>query len=546
MAQHRWFVRRDLDGFFGLFVDNLVQIMVIISLGAAVCGLKTEFILARVLPGVALSVIFGNLFYSWQARRLARREGREDVTALPYGINTPSVIAFLLFIMAPTYALHRATLGDEAAARLAWQAGMVACLGSGLIEFFGAFAAGFIRRITPRAALLGSLAGIAIGFISMTFALQVFERPLLALLPAGIILLQYFSGARLPLGVPAGLAALLVGTALAWGIKAFTLTTAFTMLSPMIQSELSFEVAVMPGVEAIKAAFHPALSPPILAVRELLAGLTRAEIIAGLGVIIPMGLFNVIGSLQNLESAEAEGDRFPTTSSLAVNGLGSILAACFGSCFPTTIYIGHAGWKRLGARTGYSALNGLVIAALCFSGLIGTFSVLVPQQSVIGILIWIAVIIGAQAFQAVPNRHAPAVVLGLFPALAAWGLLVFTQGILSAGKSLPELGLSGALPDVHLGGMIGLDRGFILSSMGWAALGVHLIDRHFKKAAGWACALGVLSFFGVIHAWDPQRIGDLFYMGIGAGWRYAVPYWLLAGILLAMARRTEAHQEIVP
>ena len=125
---------------------------------------------------------------------------------------------------------------------------------------------------------------------------------------------------------------------------------------------------------------------------------------------------------------------------------------------------------------------------------------LVPLQSIIGILIWIAVIIGAQAFQAIPRRHAPAVVLGLFPALAAWGLLTFSRGASSAGVFLTELGLAKSDPVAHLGGMIGLDRGFILTSMGWAALGVNLIDRRFKVAAAWAGALGVLSFLGIVHA----------------------------------------------
>ncbi|MRR18290.1 MAG: hypothetical protein EG826_17755, partial [Deltaproteobacteria bacterium] len=103
-ARYPLFVRRDLDGFFGLFVDNLVQILVITALCSSMAGLSLVFIFSRVLPAVALSVLVGNFFYSWQAMRLARREGRSDVTALPYGINTPSVIAFILFIMAPVYA----------------------------------------------------------------------------------------------------------------------------------------------------------------------------------------------------------------------------------------------------------------------------------------------------------------------------------------------------------------------------------------------------------------------------------------------------------
>ena len=33
----RWFVRGDLDGFFGLFVDNLVQLLLLVQL-CALCG----------------------------------------------------------------------------------------------------------------------------------------------------------------------------------------------------------------------------------------------------------------------------------------------------------------------------------------------------------------------------------------------------------------------------------------------------------------------------------------------------------------------------
>ncbi|MCL5269628.1 MAG: NCS2 family permease [bacterium] len=542
-ARYPWFVKRDLDGFFGLFVDNIVQLLVITELGVAIAGLSRAFVYARILPGAALSILVGNLYYSWQARRIALREGRDDITALPYGINTPSVFAYLFFVMGPIFSHHKAQLGADGAALLAWQAGLAACLGSGLIEFFGAFAANTVRRITPRAALLGALAGIAIGFISMDFTLQVFERPLLALLPAGIILIQYFSGVRLPLGLPAGLVALLVGTVLAWTLKAFTLTPLFAHLGAGVQSEIGLELATLPSAEAIKAALQPAMHLPIPSMRALMLGLTQPEILGMMGVIVPMGLFNVIGSLQNIESAEAAGDRFPTAPSLAVNGIGSIAAACFGSCFPTTIYIGHAGWKRLGARTGYSVINGVVISLLCFSGLISAFSALIPMQAVIGILIWIAVIIGAQAFQAVPRRHALAVVLGLFPALASWGLLTFQRGLQSAGMLDPGV-LSQMNPAAHVGGMIGLDRGFILTSMGWAAMGVAFIDRRFRVGAGWALTLAALSFFGIVHAWNPGNLGESFTLGFGVGWRYAVPYLGLAIILMLLAPRAKPLTDV--
>jgi hypothetical protein len=92
-----WFVRKDLDGFFGLMIDNLIQLILIVTLCRELIHLPDEYIFGRILPGAAISILFGNFFYAWQARRLARETGREDVTALPYGINTVSLFAFVFF-----------------------------------------------------------------------------------------------------------------------------------------------------------------------------------------------------------------------------------------------------------------------------------------------------------------------------------------------------------------------------------------------------------------------------------------------------------------
>ena len=154
-----------------------------------------------------------------------------------------------------------------------------------------------------------------------------------------------------------------------------------------------------------------------------------------------MGIFNVVGSLQNIESAEAAGDRFKTFPSLMANGIGSVVAALFGSVFPTTIYIGHPGWKRLGARSGYSALNGIFISFLCLTGTIQAVLGLIPLEAGIGILLYIGIIIVAQSFQETPKEHAPAVALGIVPALAGWGLMMVETGLRAAGKSLFDVGL---------------------------------------------------------------------------------------------------------
>ncbi len=333
------FVRGDLDGFFGLFVDNLVQILLIVSL-CSLCGIGADspLLVAYILPGAGLSILIGNVFYALQARRLAVKTGRSDVCAQPYGINTPSLLVYIFFVMIPasTTAANRGATPDEAA-RVAWQMGLLACLGSGVIEVAGSFAGSWVRRHTPRAALLSTLAGVAIGFIAMQFALQIFQRPLVAMPSLAIVLMAYAAGIRLPLGLPGGLVAVVAGTLVAWSAS-------------LLPDRIGAWIQPSMDVDALAAAWgQRGLHFPKFAGREILTLLSHPSQWTGyLSVIVPMGLFNVIGSLQNIEAADAAGDGYDTGSSMAMNGVGTIAAALFGSCFPTTIYIGHPGWKARG------------------------------------------------------------------------------------------------------------------------------------------------------------------------------------------------------
>lgn len=469
-----WFVSHDVDGFFGLAVDNVVQLVVIVSLCTTVCGMPAEMVFGRILPGAAISVVVGNLFYAWQGRQLMLKTGRKDVTALPYGINTPSVFAYIFLVMAPTY---RAS-GD---AELAWKVGLVACMGSGLIEFIGAFFSEWIRKKTPRAALLSTLAGIAVTFISMEFAFQIFEQPLIAFVPLGILLLQYLTGMRYPLGIPGGLLAILIGTLLAWSGSLFG--------NPVMDSS-----RILPAVNSL-GVHLPHLS----------AGSWDEAWSLGwsyLSVIIPMGLFNVIGSLQNIESAEAAGDTYPAAPSLAVNGIGTLLAAAFGSCFPTTIYIGHPGWKRMGARVGYSIYNAVFISLICFLGAMPLVLALIPMEAGVPVVLWIGIIITAQAFQTTPKEHAPAVAVGLFPAVAAWGFQMISSTLAASGKTLGEVMPIFETAGSHIPGLIALSQGFILSCMIWAAATVALIETKFTHAGIWMFLAAILSALGIIHSYQ--------------------------------------------
>ena len=549
-----WFVRRDLDGFFGLFVDNLIQLLLILTLcsNPFLCGMTGDsaYLLYRhILPGAAVSILIGNLFYAWQARRLAHATGRTDVTALPYGINTPSLLVYVFFVMAPAFSKATAEkMSPSDAATLAWELGLVACIGSGLIEFFGAFVADAVRARTPRAALLSTLAGIAIGFISMTFALQIFQKPLITMLPLAIVLITYFARVPFPLHLPGGLVAVTLGTAAAWTL------TGLTTVWPGAPQQLT-DSAMNPDL--IKSASEQlGFYLPTFSGGRLWARLSDPTQWVGLlSIIVPMGLFNLIGSLQNIESAEAGGDKYSTRSSLAANGLGTISAALFGSCFPTTIYIGHPGWKALGARAGYSTLNGVVVTIICCTGAISLINSLIPMESGIAIVLWIGIIITAQAFSAVPRDHAPAVAVGLFPAIAAWGFTV-TQGAFfkANGKALQDLLVADPRANVNdfvLHGMISLQQGYIFTCMILAAISAFLIDRKFMTAGVWSLVGAICAAIGLTHAYQlsGNAVDFLFVLSTPAekaisyrSWDIAIGYLLMAAAFFIFGLNTRGKE----
>ncbi len=276
-------------------------------------------------------------------------------------------------------------------------------------------------------------------------------------------MLTYFGRVRFKGHLPGGTVAVGLGTLLAWMIG----------IAPV-------------GARPEAAALHL----PVPVVGDLLAGITGGHLLPYLSVIIAMGLFNVLGSLQNIESAEAAGDSYETRSSLMVNGIGSIAAALFGSAFPTTIYIGHPGWKALGARAGYSVLNGAFMTIVCITGTLAWIAWAVPIDAGMAIVLWIGIVISAQAFQATPREHAPAVVLGLLPGIGAWGALMAKSGLRAAGLGGPAGPFSEALigefakSDVWIHGAFSLEQGFLFTAMMLAAATVGVIERKMDGRSG--------------------------------------------------------------
>ena len=513
----------DAEGFFGLMVDNLVQYILIVILLTSLVGLQREFVISSVLPAVAISLIIGNLYYAWLAQRLSAATGRKDVTALPYGINTISVFAFIFLVMIPAKLVAQSQgATPQEAALVAWRVGVAACFLSGVIELAGSFVAEKIRKATPRAALLTSLAGIAVAFLCMDFAARCFAYPLVALLPLGVLLFTLLSRTKLPLGIPG------VGLALALGIFA-----AWLLFAAGFGGETSVS-----GPAVGKALGDVGFYLPVPVVGDLVAGLSDPLVRSVLiPVVLPMGLYNILGSLQNIESAEAAGDPYPTGPCLAVNGAGSIAASLFGSCFPTTIYIGHPGWKGMGARGGYSVINGAFYAIVSLVGLSSLVVAMVPVEAAGVILIWIGLVMTSQAFQTTPRSHAPAVALGLIPALAAWGTVVVSQTVGAVGAAMSDGSIAHRAFEnldvfvssgLQLPGLVALSQGFMLSSVVWAATAVCLVERRLGQAAAWMGVGTVMAFFGFIHVGEISVEGVLYSLGFATGAKWAAGYALTA------------------
>jgi AGZA family xanthine/uracil permease-like MFS transporter len=515
----RWLVRGDIDGFFGLALDNLVQLLLIDVLCRFVLGFPPELVYGRVLPGAAISILVGNLAYAYQARRLAERTGRSDVCALPYGINTVSLFAHVFLVMLPAKALA-IQAGAADPARIAWQAGLLATLCSGVIEIAGALVADRVRKATPRAALLSTLAGIALAFISGGFLFRTFAHPVVGLTTFGVVILTYFGRVRFRGRIPGGMVAVALGTILSWAIG----------IAP---------VGARPA--------PPVLHFPVPVIGDLVAAVGGGHLIAYLSVIVAMGIFNVVGSLQNIESAEAAGDAYQTRPSLLINGVGSIAAALFGSAFPTTIYIGHPGWKAMGARIGYSVLNGAFITVICLTGTLAWIAWAIPIDAGMAIVLWIGIVIGAQAFQATPRAHAPAVVIGMLPGLGAWGALLAKNGLRAAGLGTPDHPFGPAIVDEFLKsdtwihGAFSLEQGFLFTSMLLSAAVVGVIERRWRVAAAWCAVAALLSAIGLMHSYQWTMADTA--IKLAPAWPFVIGYGAMAILFFTAQWTTEESGE---
>jgi adenine/guanine/hypoxanthine permease len=501
-AAPRWWVPGDWNAFFGFGTNILVNLLVLTGLMRFVLHMPDELVFGRILPATGLMLCLSTVYYAWLAYRLAKSTGRTDVCALPSGVSVPHMFVVTFVIMLPI----TIKTGDPIKG---WEAGLTWVFIQSFVLMIGGYLGPYIRKVTPRAALLGTLAGVSIAFISMRPALEMFMTPVIGILCFAVILVSWFGGVRYFRGIPAGLVAIAVGCTIAWGSTAIGLNYGGMSLENLAASFSGF-----------------GFSLPVPAIGHVFSGFEFLGVI--LVTAIPFGIYDLVEALDNVESASVAGDSYPTTRVLTADGVVSLIGCLMGNPFINAVYIGHPGWKAMGGRIGYSAATGVVVILLCVLGIVSVMMALIPVVAISPILLYIGMLIGSQAFQETPKSHAPAIILGLVPHVAAWGKLQIDNALGAAGTSAAAVGFD-KLGQVGIlyKGLAVMGGGAILGGLMLCAIAVFVIEREFTKAAVFSLVGAVLTFFGFIH-------GEA--IGVGQTPLVAISYLGVAVILFGCAK----------
>ena len=502
MSKPKIWTPGDWNAFFGFGTNILVNLLTLSGLLRFVLKMPDEIVFKHILPAAGLMMCLSTMYYAWLAYRLAKKTGRTDVCALPSGISVPHMFIVTFVIMLPI----KLATGDP---MKGWQAGLTWVFIQSFVLMAGGFIAPIVRKITPKAALLGALAGVSITFISMSPALQMYMTPAIGVVCFAIILASWFGGVKYG-KIPAGLVAIAAGSLIAWGSTA-----------------IGHPIGGM-SAENLKASFSTfgfSFPTPFIPTKLVLGGLNWKLLSTILVTAIPFGIYDLVEAMDNVVSAAAAGDSYPTTRVLTADGIVSLIGCLMGNPYINAVYIGHSGWKSMGGRIGYSAATGIMVIILAWFGIISLMSSLIPVVAIAPILLYIGMLIGSQAFQESPKRHAPAIVLALIPSIAAWGKTQIDNALSAAANinhvtqdMIANMSQSGVLYK----GLSIVGGGSILAGVTLGAIAVFIIDREFMKAAAFAVGGAVMTFFGLMH-------GET--IGFGETLPVAIAYLLVAAVL---------------
>ena len=466
----------DIDGAIGLIVDNL---SVLAFLAGALIGIfhfPAEIIFTRMFPGTALGALVGNAIYT----RMALRSGRADACAMPLGVDAPTTIGLALLVLGPAFvAFKQQGMDETAAAEATWHLGMAAMVVMGVLKTVLSFFGAAVLRSVPRAGLLGSIAGIALVLMGFFPLVEILRVPVVGWVCFGIVLYAFVARGRIPLRLPGVLFSVAVGLLLYYGLGSAGLLGSGFHAPAAPQWRFALPWPTLGFLDGLR------YTPPYLA------------------LILPFGLLMVVGGINVTDSARAAGDDYDVRDILLTEAFATLVAGVCGGVAQTTPYIGQPAYRALGAGSAYTLLTGVFLGLGGVFGYLSNLIELMPLVVLAPILIFVAMQITMQAFEATPSLHHPAVVLAFFPPVARLVAIKLGDPAIVAPEHFQALFADPGQGVSELAVIVMLGNGFIITSMVWAAWLTALIDRRPLRAAGISVLAAVLTLFGVIHSVDP-------------------------------------------
>ncbi len=483
--RYEWVTRGDINAFFGLLLDNVAGLFLILSILSGVFQIPGEFVIKHMIPGTAIGVFIGDLWFFFMAFRLAKITGKPTVTAMPLGLDTPSVFGITFFVLGPAYKNALASgLSVEAAATQTWHIGIFCMVASGLLKFGCSFIGQKMRDTIPRAGLLGSLTAIALVVISFLPLLDIMLIPAVGMLALAIILVSLLGHVPMPWKLPGSVVALFVSGLIyyiMWGLNLLPVEAPQAMPDDVgfYRMVISVDFRMAQRLEA---------SCSILA-----HSLTT-------------GSCNRHWGIDCTESAAAVGDEYKTNHVIGVEAFATIAAGCMGGVIQTTPYIGHPAYKAMGGRAAYSL--GTAVCMLVI-GLLGLFTLLLHVHSESGRLSaarvrWFGDYIAKLLSHATSALSCGCICLRAGSSFLSVHFVKQIMGhpaIANAGVTIDSLG--GELSH-NLNTAILLSNGFIMVSLVWSTALSFAIDRRLKATAVVFAIGALMTLFGIIHSPRPD------------------------------------------
>lgn len=483
----------DWGAYFGLLANNLINLFVMSGLLINVVKIPSEFVYGVVVPAFGLGIFAASIFYTIAAYNL-EKSGKKNVTSLPSGPSAPSIFIVVFLVILP---LYKATNNYY----LAVSAGVAWTFVESIIELSGAFIGELLRKVVPRSVLLAALAGLGLTLLAINPLLESFEKPLISFAVLAIMYMNWFGKKPIFKKIPTGFLILIVGTIFAWILR-------------------------YKGVSGITENVHlVGFNLPKLKVDMIALGMKPA--LATLATAIPLGITNFVFTLENIESAAAAGDEYNTRNIMLANGISSLIGCVCGCPFPTTVYIGHPGWKEIGAGIYYSLATGLSMLIISISGIGAILLGIIPLEAILPILYYVGIVVAIQAVKESPKEELPAIFVAFFPWIATWAVSIIGNVVKAAsnvsGIAINITGADYITAGVHYPGLKILGDGAPISSIIWGTIAVFAIRNELKKGAIVSILGALLTFFGIMHA---TKL-DLF-----VNMEYVYGYLMIAGIFI--------------